>query len=83
MTKKEARKRTRALITESAKHMRKNLERIFLTGAIDIYSAPDNNILPLTLYNALLREEMFQYSGKGTKWEKQIKKDSENIYSVL
>ena len=83
MTKTETRKRVHAIIKESAAHMRKNIDKVFNSGAIDISSAPDDNILPLTIFNALLKEELFQHNAKGTKWEKQIKKDSDNIFNMI
>lgn len=59
--KKEIECKTRQLIRESAQHMRKNIERAFNSGAIDITAYGDDYELPKIIIGALLREESFQY----------------------
>lgn len=83
MTKKEVRKKTRQLIQQSAQWMRRDLEKVLLSGAVDYANAENNNRLPKTIMLALLKEQMRNYDGRGTSYEKQIKKDSDNIYACL
>lgn len=83
MTKKELRKKTRQLIQDSAQWMRRDIERVLLSGAVDYANAENNYVLPKTIMLALLKEQMRNYDGKGTSYEKQIKKDAENIYARL
>ena len=71
MTKKQLEKKTRHLIAESAKCMRRNMKRAIESGAIDIKSYEDNYILPKIVLRALLEEENRQYSL--TKEEEKLK----------
>ena len=57
MTKRQARKMTRPLIISSAKEMREQLERVFLSGAVNIGSYEDNWLLPKIILTALLRDQ--------------------------
>jgi len=57
MTKTQARKMTRQLINASAKEMREQLERVFLSGAVNIGSYEDNWLLPKIILTALLRDQ--------------------------
>ena len=81
MTKKEARKKTRELIRRSADRMRKNLERVFLSGAVNLPSYEDNYVLPTAIMLALLKEEMTEFSPTNfSQYKRQIEKDAKNIY---
>lgn len=84
MTKKEARKKTRELIRRSADRMRKNIEKVFLSGAVNLPSYEDNYVLPTAIMLALLKEEMrvFQPS-PFSRYKKQIEKDAKNIYANI
>ena len=81
MTKKQIQKKTRQLIRESAQSMRKNIDRILLSGAVDITAYEDNYILPKMIICALLKEEQHQY--KPLDNNKQMDKDIENMYLML
>lgn len=83
MTKKEVRKKTRELIQNSAQWMRRDLEKVLLSGAVDYANADNNYRLPKTIMLALLKEQMRNYDGRGTSYEKQIKRGAENIYACL
>ena len=83
MTKTELKKKTNKLISDAVKGMRKNMDRAISSGSMDIKGADDNYILPISLLTALLREEINQYSCNGTVYEKQIKKESKNIYLMI
>lgn len=84
MTKKEARKKTRELIRRSTDRMRKNLERVFLSGAINLPSYEDNYVLPTAIMLALLKEEMREFKPTDfSRYKKQIEKDAKNIYVCI
>ena len=84
MTKKEARKKTRELIRRSADRMRKNVERVFLSGAVNLTSYEDNYVLPNAIMLALLKEEMKEFQPpQFSKYKKQVEKDAKNIYACI
>ena len=83
MDKNKCRELVVKLIDESAACMKKHIDKVFNSGAIDVESAEDNLVLPKTILLALLKEEMFEYGMEGTRWEKQVKEDVENIYACL
>lgn len=84
MTKKEARKKTRELIRRSADRMRKNIEKVFLSGAVNLPSYEDNYVLPTAIMLALLKEEMTEFQPpQFSKYKKQVEKDAKNIYACI
>lgn len=84
MTKKEARKKTRELIRRSAERMRKNVERVFMSGAVNLSSYEDNYALPTAIMLALLKEEMTNFKPTlFSQYKKQIEKDAKNIYICM
>ena len=81
MTKKEARKKTRELIRRSTDRMRKNIERVFMSGAVNLPSYEDNYVLPTAIMLALLKEEMTEFAPTNfSQYKRQIEKDAKNIY---
>ena len=81
MTEEEARKKTCELIRRSADRMRKNVERVFLSGAVNLPSYEDNYVLPTAIMLALLKEEMTEFSPTNfSQYKRQIEKDAKNIY---
>ena len=84
MTKKEARKKTHELIRRSAERMRKNVERVFMSGAVNLSSYEDNYVLPTAIMLALLKEEMTNFKPTlFSQYKKQIEKDARNIYICM
>ncbi|MBQ9655942.1 MAG: hypothetical protein IJV38_07965 [Prevotella sp.] len=84
MTKKEARKKTRELIRRSADRMRKNIEKVFLSGAVNLPAYEDNYVLPTAIMLALLKEEMREFQpSQFSRYKKQIEKDAKNIYANI
>lgn len=84
MTKKEARKKTRELIRRSTERMRKNIERVFMSGAVNLPSYEDNYVLPTAIMLALLKEELEKFKpSQFSQYKKQIEKDSRNIYICI
>ncbi len=84
MTKKQARKKTRELIRRSTDRMRKNIERVFMSGAVNLPSYEDNYVLPTAIMLALLKEELENFKPtQFSQYKKQIEKDSRNIYICI
>lgn len=84
MTKKEARKKTRELIRRSTDRMRKNIERVFQSGAVNLPSYEDNYVLPTAIMLALLQEKMRNFQPTGfSQYKKQIMEDAKNIYVCI
>ena len=70
------------MIGYSQEAMLEKLERVMNSGCIDIEGWDEENgkmLLPKTIVTALLESESYQYSGKGTAYERKIKKDVRNI----
>ena len=84
MTKNQARKKTRELIRRSAERMRENVEKVFLSGAVNLPSYEDNYVLPTAMMLALLEEEIRNFQPTTfSQYKKQIKKDAKNIYACI
>lgn len=79
-TKKE---KIKALVTEmlneSHEAMIKNIDKVLNSGAIDINSWDEKMVLPKTITTAILQKESIQRDGRGTIYEKQVKKEVRNI----
>ena len=74
------------MLKESFDDMIKKVEKALNSGAIDIDSWDENNnpmILPKCIVTAILQDESTQYEGKGTSFEKQVKKEVQNIRYYL
>ena len=77
---------TEDMLKESFDDMIKKVEKALNSGAIDIDSWDENNnpmILPRCIITAILQDESTQYEGKGTSFEKQVKKEVKNIRYYL
>ena len=84
MTKNQVRKKTRELIRRSADRMRKNIERVFMSGAVNLSSYEDNYVLPTAIMLALLKEEMREFQpSQFSQYKKQVEKDAKNIYANI
>jgi len=82
MTKKEYRTKLNAMITESAKAMRRNIEKIILSGSVDLESEPEGTYsLVKDSLVALLEEEAWQYGPNycSDAVKRQAKKNTRNI----
>ena len=74
------------MLKESFDAMIKKVEKALNSGAIDVDSWGENNnpmILPKCIVTAILQDESTQYEGKGTSFEKQVKKEVQNIRYYL
>ena len=77
---------TEDMLKESFASMIKKVEKALNSGAIDVDSWDENNnpmILPRCIITAILQDESTQYEGKGTSFEKQVKKEVKNIRYYL
>ena len=74
------------MLKESFNAMIKKVEKALNSSAIDIDSWDENSspmILPKCIVTAILQDESTQYEGKGTSFEKQVKKEVKNIRYFL
>lgn len=74
------------LINDSHTAMMSKIDRVLNSGAIDIDSWDENSapmILPKCIAAAIIKNESHQYDGKGTSFEKRIKKEVQNIQYFL
>lgn len=74
------------MLIESHKKALANIDKALNSGCIDIDNWDENinsMVLPKTILTAILEEEARQYSARGTSFEKQIKKEVNNIKYFL
>lgn len=74
------------MLIESHKKALANIDKALNSGCIDIDNWDENinsMALPKTILTAILEEEARQYSARGTSFEKQIKKEVNNIKYFL
>jgi len=74
------------MLTESHEAMLKKIDKVLNSGCVDIEGwSKDNSpmILPKCIVTAILQNEATQYEGKGTSFEKQVKKEVRNIRYFL
>lgn len=77
---------TKDILKQSFKAMEAKIDRALNSGALDIESWDKDNapmILPKIIVTAILKNESKQYEGKGTMYEKKVKKESENLIHFL
>lgn len=86
MTTQEKADKIKSLVTDmlndSHQAMIKKIDKALNSGAIDVDSWDENDkpmIVPKCIVTAILEQESTQYSGSGTSFEKQIKKEVKNI----
>ena len=79
-------KLAKEMLNESHKNMLQKIEKVLNSGCVDIenWSKDDKPmILPKCIVTAILKDESTQYDGKGTSFEKQVKKEINNIRYFL
>ncbi len=86
METKEKKEKIAELVLEmlewSHENMKKKIQKAINCGAIDIDGWDPNNkqmAVPKCIVAAMLRNESWEYEGRGTSFEKKIKRDIENI----
>lgn len=90
MTTKDKRNKIKSLVTdmlnESHEAMIKKIDKALDSGAIDVDGWNESHnpmILPKCIVTAILQNESTQYEGKGTAFEKEVKKEVRNIRYFL
>jgi hypothetical protein len=90
MTTQEKQHRVKSLVKdmlkESYEAMIKKVDKALNSGAIDIDGWDEkinSMILPKCIVTAILQDESTQYEGKGTSFEKKVKKEVKNIRHFL
>lgn len=90
MTREEKKEKIKELVLDMLKESYeseiKQIDKVLNSSAIDIDSWDDKKIpmiLPKTILTAILKNESIQYEGKGTSYEKMIKKEVNNILHFL
>lgn len=84
--KAEIYQRTDYLLEKAVEAIRENIIKAVDCGALnldDYKPEHDSMILPKIIMIAVLEEEASQYKGKGTRFEKQIKKEVVNLKLFL
>ena len=74
------------MLNQSHKVMLKKIDKVLNSGGVNTetwnkYGSP--MILPKCIVTAILQNESTQYEGKGTSFEKQVKKEVKNIRYFL
>jgi hypothetical protein len=74
------------MLNESHQKALKNVDKILDSDCVDIDNWDEGNVpmvLPKTILTAILEYESRQYTARGTRYEKQIKKDVDYIKMFL
>ena len=74
------------MLIESHKAALKSIDKALNSGCIDIEGWDEENapmVLPKCIVTAILEDESIQYTGRGTSYEKQVKKKVKNIRYFL
>jgi hypothetical protein len=70
------------MLKDSYEAMIKKIDKALDSGAIDVDGWDEHKspmILPKCIVTAILQSESTQYEGKGTSFERQVKKEVRNI----
>ena len=74
------------MITMSHEDMLRKIDKVLNSGCIDIENWDADNapmIIPKCIVTAILKDQSRQYEAKGTSFEKQVKKEVDNISYFL
>ncbi len=84
--KRKIKKLVKDMLIESQKKALANIDKVLNSGCIDIESWDESinpMVLPKAILTAILEDEARQYTARGTSFEKQMKKEIENIKYFL
>lgn len=84
--KEKVSKLAKDMLQDSYNAMLKKVEKALNSGAINIDDWDEKTnpmVLPKSIVIAILQDESTQYDGKGTSFEKEIKKNVSNIKHFL
>tara|TARA_R110002126_G_scaffold187208_1_gene335769 strand:+ start:719 stop:985 length:267 start_codon:yes stop_codon:yes gene_type:complete len=84
MTEKEQRlkKEVTEMLTDSLDKMKEKIDKAFKSGCIDVEGWDEGLgrlILPKTITAAIIEDEVSQYLGRNTSFERQVRKEVDNI----
>jgi len=74
------------MLNESHKKALQNIDKALNSGCIDIDGWDEKNmpmVLPKTILTAILEDQARQYTARGTRFERQFKKEVKNIKMFL
>jgi len=74
------------MLNQSHNTMIKDIDRAINSGALDIDNWNESDkpmIIPKIIVTTILQKESKQYEAKGTSFEKQIKKEVNNLHYFL
>lgn len=71
------------MLKDSQKAMKDKIDKAINSGSLDIDSWDERMILPKVIVAAILEDEAGQYKGKGTSFEKSVKKQITNLKYFL
>jgi hypothetical protein len=77
---------TLQMLKESYEQAIKKVDKAINSGAIDTEAWDEKSnpmITPKAIVVAILTDEVHQYNCAGSSFEKQIKKESKNIYAMI
>lgn len=90
MTNTQKKRKIKSLVKEMLKEshnaMIGKIDHVLNSGAIDIDTWSESHnpmILPKCIVTAILQDESHQYEGKGTSFEKTVKREVKNITYFL
>lgn len=90
MTNTQKKRKIKSLVKEMLKESHKamigKIDRVLNSGAVDIDAWSESYapmILPKCIITAILQDESHQYEGKGTSFEKRVKREVKNITYYL
>ena len=74
------------MLNDSHKKSMLNVDKVLNSGCIDIDGWDEKNspmVLPKSILTAILENGARQYAGRGTSFEKRVKKEVSNIHYFL
>ena len=71
----------RSILDYSYEHGKDKIDQAINSGALDLdsWELDRKMIIPKIIVRAILETESDQYDGKGTSWEKNIRKETKNL----
>ena len=81
--KREIKKLVKEMLKESHQASLKQIDKAINCGALDIDSWDGKYVIPKTIVTAILEDGARQYLGTNTCFEKQVRKDANNLKRFL
>ncbi len=71
------------ILKDSQKAMKEKIDKAINSDSLDVDSWDERMILPKVIVAAILEDEAEQYKGRGTSFEKSVKKQINNLRYFL